>query len=116
MSITYNISSSVCMHTDNNHTKQNKNLTSIELFAGAGGLALGIEKAGFNTLGLVEIDKDASDTLKTNRPEWYVINDDIAKISCLDLCEQFNIKKENWICYRAVRLAKVFPMLGKGLD
>ena len=37
---------------------------TIELFAGAGGLALGIEKAGFETLGLIEFDKDASDTLR----------------------------------------------------
>ena len=47
--------------------------TNIELFAGAGGLALGVEKAGFNTLGLIEFDKDAADTLKKNRPNWNVI-------------------------------------------
>ena len=61
-----------------------KTFTTIELFAGAGGLALGIEKAGFDTIGLIEFDKAASDTLKCNRPEWRVINDDIANISCLD--------------------------------
>ncbi|MBQ5564918.1 MAG: DNA cytosine methyltransferase, partial [Clostridia bacterium] len=37
---------------------------TIELFAGAGGLALGVEKAGFDTIALIEIDKDAADTLK----------------------------------------------------
>ncbi len=42
-------------------------LTCIELFAGAGGLALGLEKAGFEALALIEIDKDASQTLKLNR-------------------------------------------------
>ncbi|MGR5634762.1 DNA cytosine methyltransferase [Thomasclavelia ramosa] len=65
----------------------------MELFAGAGGLALGIEKAGFDTIGLIEFDKAASDTLKCNRPEWRVINDDIANISCLDLEEYFGIEK-----------------------
>lgn len=70
-----------------------KTFTTIELFAGAGGLALGIEKAGFDTIGLIEFDKAASDTLKCNRPEWRVINDDIANISCLDLEEYFGIEK-----------------------
>lgn len=66
---------------------------TIELFAGAGGLALGIERAGFDTIGLIEFDKDASDTLQFNRPNWRVINDDIANISCLDLPEYFGIAK-----------------------
>ena len=70
-----------------------KKFTSIELFAGAGGLALGLEKAGFNTIGLVELNNDAANTLKMNRPEWNVINDDIANISCLDLELFFNINK-----------------------
>jgi DNA (cytosine-5)-methyltransferase 1 len=65
----------------------------IELFAGAGGLALGLEKAGFEAIGLVEWDKDASNTLEANRPHWNVISDDIANISCLDLEEYFSIKK-----------------------
>jgi len=68
-----------------------RKFTSIELFAGAGGLALGIEKAGFDTIALVELDKDAADTLKTNRPKWNVICDDIANISCQDLVELFGI-------------------------
>ena len=52
-----------------------------------------MEKAGFSSLGLVELDKDASNTLKVNRPNWNVINDDIANISKLDLENLFNIKK-----------------------
>ena len=44
-------------------------------------------------IGLIEYDKAASDTLKCNRPEWRVINDDITNISGLDLVEYFGIKK-----------------------
>ena len=67
-------------------------LTCIELFAGAGGLALGLEKAGFEALALIEIDKDASQTLRLNRPEWNVICDDVANVSGLDLCAKFAIE------------------------
>jgi len=70
-----------------------KKYNTIELFAGAGGLALGVENAGFNTLGLIEFDKDACDTLKKNRPGWRVICDDIANISKLNLEDYFGIKK-----------------------
>lgn len=66
--------------------------TTIELFAGAGGLALGVEKAGFETLALIEVDRDAADTLIANRPGWNVICDDIAHISPLDLPEYFNLQ------------------------
>ncbi|MEX1376677.1 MAG: DNA cytosine methyltransferase [Eubacteriales bacterium] len=75
------------------YINRNKKYTSLELFAGAGGLALGIEKAGFDTIGLIEIDKIASETIKANRPSWRVINQDIAKISNLNLLEYFKLKK-----------------------
>lgn len=52
---------------------------SLELFAGAGGLALGLEQAGFSHVGLVEIDKNSVETLKKNRPNWNVIHEDIIK-------------------------------------
>ena len=65
----------------------------IELFAGAGGLSIGLERADFCPIGLIEIDKDAAETLKTNRPNWNVINEDIAKISPLDLEKLFNISR-----------------------
>ena len=68
-------------------------MNCIELFAGAGGLALGIERANFETLALIEIDKDAAETLKLNRPAWKVINSDIANISVQDLEKYFNIKR-----------------------
>lgn len=57
-----------------------KKLTTIELFAGAGGLALGMEKAGFTPLLLNEFDKNACKTLKLNRPEWNIVEQDIHKL------------------------------------
>ena len=52
-------------------------LTSIEVCAGAGGQALGLEMAGFEHVALVEYEKDYCDTLKRNRPNWNVICGDI---------------------------------------
>ena len=79
--------------TEDAPSVEEKKFSTIELFAGAGGLALGIEEAGFQTLGLVEFDKDAADTLKCNRPNWRVICDDIANISCLDLQKYFDLER-----------------------
>lgn len=45
-------------------------LTSLELCAGAGGQALGLERAGFRHLAAVELDDWAFETLRTNRPLW----------------------------------------------
>src|SRR3989338_1438225 len=53
--------------------------TTIELFAGAGGLALGLENAGLKHNLLLEIDKYAVSTLKKNRPNWNVVQEDISK-------------------------------------
>ena len=55
--------------------------TTIELFVGAGGLALGMEKAGFHHVMLNEIDHDACTTLECNRPGWNVVEQDVRTIS-----------------------------------
>jgi DNA (cytosine-5)-methyltransferase 1 len=47
--------------------------------AGAGGQALGLERAGFEHLGLVEINKHCCQTLRLNRPHWNVIEQDLHK-------------------------------------
>lgn len=46
--------------------------SSIEICAGAGGQALGLEMAGFNHIALVEYEKDYCNCLRYNRPEWNV--------------------------------------------
>ncbi|SDM24358.1 DNA (cytosine-5)-methyltransferase 1 [Maricaulis salignorans] len=52
-------------------------LSSVELCAGAGGQALGLEGAGFSHECVAEIDADACRTLRHNRPEWNVWEGDI---------------------------------------
>lgn len=52
-------------------------LTSVELCAGAGGQALGLEAAGFGHAALVEIDKHCCATLRHNRPQWQVFEEDL---------------------------------------
>lgn len=52
----------------------------LELFAGAGGLAVGMEKAGFKSVALNEIDKHACATLRLNRPHWNVIEGDVSSV------------------------------------
>jgi DNA (cytosine-5)-methyltransferase 1 len=51
--------------------------TSIELCAGAGGQALGLEQAGFRHVALVELDANCCQTLRANRPNWNVIEADL---------------------------------------
>lgn len=54
-----------------------RDYTSIELFAGAGGLALGMSMAGIHHLMLNEVNHDACETLRRNRPAWHVAEGDI---------------------------------------
>lgn len=54
-----------------------KNYSVLELFAGAGGLAIGLEQAGLKCKALNEIDKWACETLRKNRPHWNVLEGDI---------------------------------------
>lgn len=54
-----------------------KKLTTLELCAGGGGQAIGLEKAGIDHVALVELDKHACSTLRLNRPKWNVIQADI---------------------------------------
>ena len=56
-------------------------MTCIEICAGAGGQALGLEQAGFEALALVEYDADACSTLRKNRPKWNVIEGDVRAFS-----------------------------------
>lgn len=54
--------------------------TAIDLFAGAGGTALGMENAGIKHVLLNEFDKHAASTLRLNKPKWNVVEDDVANV------------------------------------
>ena len=56
-------------------------LTAVEICAGAGGQALGLEQAGFAHAAVVEIDPDACETLMLNRgADWKIIEGDVANL------------------------------------
>ncbi len=57
-----------------------RRFSSIELFAGGGGLALGLERAGFDHVMLNEFMPEACKTLKQNRPKWNVVEGDVSGI------------------------------------
>lgn len=52
---------------------------SLEMCAGAGGQALGLEMAGFDHSALIELEPAACATLRLNRPAWNVIEDDLRR-------------------------------------
>ncbi len=70
------LSNEVDDETDNFVTP-NSEYKVLELFAGAGGLAIGLEKSGIKCVALNEIDKWACQTLRENRPHWNVLEGDV---------------------------------------
>jgi len=67
--------------SDNKNLHTSYQISVVELFAGAGGLALGLEKAGFDTKLTLENNKWACETLRKNRPNWNVLEADVTKIA-----------------------------------
>ena len=84
-----------------------RDFRSIELFAGAGGLALGMEKAGFYHVMLNEFDADACRTLRLNRPQWNVVEGDVADIDFTPLQGKVDFISGGFPC-------QAFSYAGKG--
>jgi len=61
-------------------SKKKQPRTLISLFSGAGGFDIGAEMAGIKTLACVEIDVDCRETLRYNRPEWKLFEDDTNRL------------------------------------
>ncbi len=70
----------------------------LELFAGAGGLAVGMEKAGLKCVALNEIDKHACETLRKNRPNWNVLEGDIKNFSFSKYHNQVDVVTGGFPC------------------
>lgn len=70
----------------------------LELFAGAGGLAVGMEKAGLKCVALNEIDKHACETLRTNRPNWNVLEGDIKNFNFSNYYNQVDVVTGGFPC------------------
>src|SRR3989344_483558 len=62
-------------------SKKSTQYTVVELFAGAGGTALGMENAGLQHLLLIDNDKNSASTLKKNMPGWNVHMGDVREYS-----------------------------------
>ena len=78
--------------------KSKRKFSVVELFAGAGGLALGLEKAGLKSVLLNEIDKDSCKTLKLNRPNWNVIEGDVRKLDLKHLQGKIDVVSGGFPC------------------
>ncbi len=72
--------------------------TVAELFAGAGGLALGMEKAGLHCVLLNEINREACATLRKNRPHWNVIEGDVATVNFHQLQSNVDVLTGGFPC------------------
>lgn len=70
----------------------------LELFAGAGGLAVGMEKAGLKCVALNEIDKHACETLRKNRPNWSVLEGDIKDFNFSEYHNQVDVVTGGFPC------------------
>ncbi len=89
---------SVFADKKDNAVKPIKEYTGIELFAGAGGLALGFELAGIKHLALNEFDKFACASLRLNKPEWNVIEGDVHDISFSEFKGKIDVVSGGFPC------------------
>lgn len=70
----------------------------LELFAGAGGLAIGLEKAGIKCVALNEIDKWACNTLRKNRPNWNVLEGDVKDFNFVEYKNKVDVVTGGFPC------------------
>ncbi|WP_295654184.1 DNA (cytosine-5-)-methyltransferase [uncultured Mucilaginibacter sp.] len=84
--------------SDEDTVNPTANYNVLELFAGAGGLAIGLEQAGLKCIALNEIDHWAAETLRFNRPHWNVLEGDIRNMSFSDLNGKVDVVTGGFPC------------------
>lgn len=67
-------------------------LTAIDLFAGGGGLTVGLTEAGFRVVGAVEVEQQAYSVYKANHPEVRCLKQDIRTVSGEDLLAETGVE------------------------
>lgn len=80
------------------HCSKPTKFSAIELFSGAGGLALGFSNAGLKSKLLVEWDKDAVKTLRKNKPDWNVVHDDIRNVDFKKYRDEIDVVAGGFPC------------------
>ncbi|MCF8713772.1 DNA (cytosine-5-)-methyltransferase [Joostella atrarenae] len=83
---------------DLNYEEPSRDYKVLELFAGAGGLAVGLEKAGISCVALNEIDKWACQTLRENRPKWNVLEGDVRNFDFSEYSNEVDIVTGGFPC------------------
>jgi len=78
---------------DKQKTGKEKEFIAIDLFSGAGGLTVGLKRAGFKVAAAVEVDKEISKTYAKNHPEVILINKDIREVSGKEILKLTGLKK-----------------------
>jgi len=90
------------------HQAPKSKISSIELFCGAGGLALGMHNAGIQTKMLVDFDKNSIQTIQQNRPEWNAHCASVIDIDLDDYEGQIDVMAGGFPC-------QAFSYAGKSL-
>ena len=84
--------------TVSNFVTPNYEYNVLELFAGAGGLAVGMEKAGLKCVALNEIDKHACESLRKNCPNCNVLEGDIKNFNFTEYHNQVDVVTGGFPC------------------
>lgn len=68
-------------------------LTAVDLFCGAGGLTLGLQRAGFKVLAGVELEEVPANTYRANHPDAICFQEDIRRLGAAQLLKALGLKR-----------------------